>query len=164
MITIKNNKEKELINNCITDGEHLDFAKLMYYKFNSQFVCISKNKWEFYDGNTWIKDDGYLLRIKISDEFREIFIRERSKIMIKNSSQLSVQRQKQTKKKIKILDSIIKKLAMFSFKNGIMKECCNLFHDEHLIFSIKFKVVLKDFRPIPRDLHKIILRYSNVYG
>ena len=159
----KTNKEKELIYDCITHGQHLDFAKLMYYKFNSRFICISKNKWEFYDGDNWIKDDGYLLRIKISNEFREIFIREKSKIMIKNSSQLSVQRQKQTKKILKTFDSIIKKFAMFSFKNGIMKECCNLFHDEHLIFSIRFKVILKDFRQIPRDLHKIILRYLNIY-
>lgn len=170
MITIKNNREKELItesdksnkldlliNNCIIDGEPIDFAKLMYYKFNSKFIYISKNKWEFYDEDNWIRDDGYLLRIKISNEFREIFIKEQNKIMIKQ-----LLKRKETKKKIKILDTIIKKLAMFSFKNSIMKECCHLFYNEHLLFSIKFKVVLKDFRKIPRDLHKIILRYLNI--
>lgn len=75
-------EENKLINNCIRNGGHFDFAKLMYFKFKNEFIR-TKNNWEMYDKETktWnINHNGHTLRIKISEDLKDLFINEKTKI------------------------------------------------------------------------------------
>lgn len=149
-------KKNELIDMCISSLEPLYFAKLMYLLFNKTYICthINKNRWYSYNGSfllsvRWEYDEGgRTLRMKISKEIRNIFVnvkREYSDIIyeydINNDDDKNNVFINDLKKKIKIIDKIIKKLANTYFKDSIMKHCKKLFHSNMLTIKLKRKLV-----------------------
>jgi hypothetical protein len=160
-------EQEKLLNNCIRYGGHFDFAKLMYFKFKNEFIR-TKNNWEMYDGKNWnINHNGYSLRIKISEDLKDLFLNEEMKTNetlevlyegLGDEDYINI-----LKEKLKEIKKINQRLTNTSFKNNIMRECCDLFYDENLLFIIRTKFFFNCNKQIPRDLNQIIFKYLDIY-
>ena len=116
-----------------TTGSHTDVATALYRIYWLDFVCASvgKRRWYHFTNHKWTElDDGVTLRRKFSTEFKNRFE--------KISTDLSWKRQEATEERdkhalsveIKKIETLIGKLGTVHFKQSVMREAAELFHND----------------------------------
>lgn len=118
---------------------HTDVARLILAKFSDQFVCanIKDNVWfGFWDHHWHELDKCSTLRIKISDEMPPIF----EKILQDCNAEYNKASGDEDKSKwYKLMESctrMIKSLKDVSYKNSLVVECAERFHDPAFISKL----------------------------
>ncbi len=117
---------------------HCDLASLMFQEYKYFYKCtnISAKKWYAFENHTWkLIHDGTEIRRILSSELLERFKQIRTKILNEaqvEQSRLNMMGQDTTlppDTRIKELDNVIRSLKTSSFKDAVMRECCELFYD-----------------------------------
>lgn len=113
-----------------------DLANIMYQMCKDQYVCVSvkNNMWYEYKKNKWQRiDSGNSLRLKISRELFHVYMRKSEAYL--NSSQSSNDESEAAKLKLKSykLTDISIMLKTTSWKNNIMREAKEIFHDDTFV-------------------------------
>jgi P4 family phage/plasmid primase-like protien len=132
-------------------------AKSIFMKYSNTFVCsnISKNIWWEFKNHRWVRvQDGYTLKIKLSEEFANEYNKE--------ISEISLQMQKNFSELLRIrrdtYSKIVGKLMNTSFKEIIIRECRNLFYDDKFEQKLDSNVNLLGFENGVYDFEKDIFR------
>jgi len=110
---------------------HYDIAKVVYFMFRYDYVCISikNNMWYEFKNHRWVNCDGaYSLRQKISIDVWRKYMDSIMKLTQQSASELDNDKQKEISEKIKKLNGIAMKLKQSPFKDNIIKECRELFY------------------------------------
>lgn len=122
-----------------------DIARVLYEMFKYQYVCVSsKSKlwYEFKDHRWYECDDGIGLRKKISTDLVKEYCRIISSYnermgKIDNDNDLSSEEKEKEKTKCeertKVLTNIVIKLKTTTFKDNVMRECKELFHEKDFL-------------------------------
>ena len=122
-----------LINKSLNET-HTDIAKVVHYKFQYNFVCVSikNNMWYEFRGHRWVPCDcGHSLRAKISDEIVREYNSQAAYYAQKASNETeSEDSQKQYMETVKKFNNIGLKLKQTAFKDNVMKECREQFYVE----------------------------------
>lgn len=113
------------------DGSTYYIGKALYTKYFDRFTCASlKNDlWYEFRNNKWVPViHGYTLLKEISESFANEYMKLVSKLNLK-ATQLTGMDREELLQKASRVQKIISQLMNISFKEKVMKECKNLFHD-----------------------------------
>ena len=139
-------KNFDSLMNSATSGTEHDVACVIYAKFRDDYKCIdfSKNVWYRWCGHIWVETDrGVDLQVKLSKEIAKEFLKKASKLgedMVQQNRTTCAAGQKdqcgvcEYCKDDNLRDGMNKiytKLKTTKFKDNVMKECRELFFDEH---------------------------------
>ena len=134
---------------------HHDVAKVIYEKFKHDFVCTSNKSKEWYqfDGTRWKElDNGVALRMKLS---KDIVAEYRNfSIYCSEMAKNKPDEEDLWDDRAKACHKAINKLKDVSFKEKIMKECADFFHDAEFINKLDSKQHLIGFENGVYDLNK----------
>lgn len=113
-----------------------DLANILYQMCKDQYVCVSvkNNIWYEYKKNKWQKiDSGNSLRIKISRELYQVYMNKSESCL--SSSQVNLDEADSNKLKMRSykLTDIGLLLKTTSWKNNIMREAKEIFHDDTFV-------------------------------
>lgn len=138
-----------------------DIANILYQMCKDQYVCVSvkNNIWYEYKKNKWQKiDSGNSLRYKISRELYEIYMKK-SEIYL-SSSQNNPDEAESNKLKLRSykLTDISILLKTTSWKNNIMREAKEIFHDDTFIEKLDSNPYLFGFNNYVIDFKNKIHR------
>ena len=117
------------------NGSHNDIAKALYEKYESEYVCVNiANKvWYQFRDHVWTKlDEGVTLRTKISEEIADLYFDIKNgldKDLKHYFSDDNKKMQNDTNNRIKTVMGLIGKLKSAPFKNHIMREAMEVFHN-----------------------------------
>lgn len=138
-----------------SDGEW-DIAQLVFQKFGDVYKCVNiRNKiWYEYSGGRWHEiDSGTTLRLKLSTDLVSLLrvkLRELMAMMTTSSAKPptpeDTKEADELRKKVKILNTICLRLRKTSWKQNIMKECCEHFFDRHFMCKLDQNQDLLCFR------------------
>ena len=122
------------IRRSIENVTNWGIAKVLYEMYKFQFKCSSakRNVWYEFKNHRWIEmDHGIELRSKISNELKKEYCKLMSKCNNTASNDDIDEEEQESAKDVgkKLLD-IIGKLENTTFKDNIIKECKELFHDK----------------------------------
>lgn len=133
-----------------------DLANILYQMYKDEYVCVSikNNIWYEYKKNKWQKiDSGNSLRYKISRELFQIYMKKSETSL--NNSQATLSDEDINKQKLRTykLTDIGVLLKTTSWKNNIMREAKEIFHDDKFIekldsnpYLISFNNYIIDFK------------------
>ena len=113
------------------DGNTYYLAKSVYSKYSDRFVCsaLKGNVWWEFKNNRWHRiEEGYTLKILLSEDFANEYNREIAELSIK-ATQISGFEKEELQNKRTRIDRIVEKLMNNTFKNTLMDECKALFYD-----------------------------------
>jgi P4 family phage/plasmid primase-like protien len=123
----------ELILRC-TSGTHHDVARAIYHMYKYDYVCASiRNKcWYEFREHRWRQSDcAYTLRKKISievvREFLGVAMQYNQMSLMIGTSETDAERYSDVAQK---LNTLCLKLKTTTFKENVMKECCEFFYHE----------------------------------
>ena len=112
------------------DGSSYNVAKTLYTKYRDRFIynpIISS--WYEFKNNKWFKiPDGYTLKLEISEDFANEYIKMINSIN-KKAAKMSGDEKSNLLKKAEQIQKIVKSLMNITFKEKIMKEAVLLFTD-----------------------------------
>jgi P4 family phage/plasmid primase-like protien len=119
----------EILKNSLSNT-HYDIAQVIHHMYQHQFVCVSvKQKvWYEFKNHRWqVSDNGYSLRMRISNEVFKEYIKAANHY---NSIAISCSEDEQQvyAKRATILQGIANKLKTSSYKESLMKECADMFY------------------------------------
>jgi P4 family phage/plasmid primase-like protien len=147
-----------------------DIARVMFEMFKYQHVCasIKYGTWYEFRDHRWHEDDGAIsLRQKISTNLVNEYFRiisdyniEWAKIDMDSdlTSEEKDKRKQEFEEKTKTLSNIMIKLKTTAFKDNIMKECKELFHERGFINKLDENPYLIGFVNGVYDLQKMEFR------
>ena len=147
-----------------------DIARVMFEMFKYQHVCasIKYNSWYEFRDHRWHEDDGAIsLRQKISTNLVNEYFRiisdynvEWAKIDMDTdlTSEEKDKRKQEFEEKTKVLSNIMIKLKTTAFKDNIMRECRELFHEKGFINKLDENQYLIGFENGVYDLQKLEFR------
>jgi P4 family phage/plasmid primase-like protien len=122
-----------LIEISIKTPTHTDIAKVLFRLYEYEFR-YSDQDWYKFKEHLWVKEnDGYSLRMIISNELPKIYgkvITKYNKIITSVDANITEQERDEYKNKTKEIMNIIKQLKTVSFKENLMKESKDNFRDE----------------------------------
>ena len=107
-------------------------AKSFYTKYSDIYVCssIKNNLWWEFNHHRWHRiEDGYTIRILLSEDFQNDYRQDVIDLNIKIMAISNNEDKSFLQNKIKLLNKIIEKLMNIDFKKKIMEECKTLFFD-----------------------------------
>lgn len=142
------------------DGNTYSLAKSIYSKYSDKFVCssISKNLWWEFRKHRWVRvDDGYTLKILLSEDFANEYNREIADVSLKLTQTSGYEREELHSKRGK-LEKIVEKLMNTSFKETLVRESRNLFYDDKFEQKLDSNIHLIGFENGIYDLEKGIFR------
>lgn len=117
-------------------GTHYDIAKIIYEDYKDIFkcTCIKGGGWYVFDGHVWkYTDEGVTLSKKISTEIVARFEKMSSVLTAQRIETDDDSNKDLIEARIKKCEKVIHMLKTHSFKVSVMKECSELFYDEHFI-------------------------------
>lgn len=123
---------------CIKDFTEYDIAKVMKKLYSKLYVCVStkEKRWFHFDGIRWsISESGKHLKRNISTELYEYITQNYMKTSMAEVENNAVTFDQQCEQRLKIAEEFkevqkqCKSLKKTSFKNCIMTECMEVFHD-----------------------------------
>ena len=175
---LQTKKHEALIQNAFLNKGHYSLAMWLYEHYKDEFVCasIEKNIWYQFREHRWhLTSQGIELKKKISNHLRNEVMMFRQKIcleMSKASEQLyeeeddedDEKKNKKSKKdknlqdELKSVNHLLGKLEENSFKNGIMKECQELFYKEEFFNKLDQDINLLHFTNGVLDLKELCFR------
>jgi len=142
------------------NGTHSDLAKALFQKYESEFVCgsIKDKVWFQFENHIWNRvDDGFSLRVKISEEL----VREYEAIgkdLVTKCTNAEEEEQPMYNKRLKNTMQIIGSLKSAPYKNNIMRECTEVFYKPHFIRSLDSNPMLFTFQNGVYDLTQHLFR------
>ena len=142
------------------NGNHYDIAKLMYEEHGTDFVCssITNKTWFYFSGNRWEEiEEGVFLRDKISTDIVEKFALKGGEFFSQAAS-TDKANEKKIYENIKNTQNLISKLKNSSYKNGVMRECCDIFYDRNFKHKLDQNPYLIGFKNGVYDLKLNIFR------
>lgn len=160
-LEIKRKEIQYYIEKSITCTNY-DIARVLYELYKYQFIYCDKEWYEF-KNHRWILDnEGISLRSKISTqlviEYIKLIEAYNQEAIEEEPSEENDEKVDDICKKTKLLSEITKKLKTTSFKNDIMKESKELFHDNELIKKLDENPYLIGFENGIYDLQKMEFR------
>lgn len=157
--------QREDLQNTIEQASstNYDIAKILYDMFGDRYKCasIKHKKWYEFKDHLWHElDGGTTLRKKISQDLVKEYMR-----LISKYNQLATQsddadedeQDAYLKKSEKLVETTLK-LKSTSFKDNVMKECCELFYDPDMLNKLDSNKYLIGFPNGIYDLKKHELR------
>jgi hypothetical protein len=142
------------------DGNTYYLAKSVYAKYADRFVCssITGNIWWEFKNHRWIKiQDGYTLKILLSEDFANEYNREIADISLKLTQVSGIEKEELQSRRSRI-DKIVEKLMNTSFKDLLMKEAKNFFYDNKFDEKLDSNLQLIGFENGVFDLDKGVFR------
>ena len=142
------------------DGNTYYLAKSVYSKYSDRFVCsaLKSNIWWEFKNNRWYRiEEGYTLKILLSEDFANEYNREISELSLKATTISGFEKEALQNKRSKI-DFIVNKLMNNSFKNTLMDECKALFYDSQFEQKLDSNINLIGFENGVYDLEQSIFR------
>jgi P4 family phage/plasmid primase-like protien len=131
---IKSSSIQSHITRSIENVTNWGIAKVLFEMYKFQFKCSSakRNVWYEFKDHRWMEmDQGIELRSKISNELKKEYCKLMSKCNnTASSDDIDEEDQESAKDTGKKLLDIISKLENTTFKDNIVKECKELFHDK----------------------------------
>jgi P4 family phage/plasmid primase-like protien len=155
-------KSKDLdkfIDISVKTQTNYDIANVLFKMYEYEYVYSDKN-WYIYKNHRWSSEtDGMSLRKLISDDLckKYFFIMSKYNQLGSNSEASDAEREEFKKKGRDVLE-IVKKLKTTSFKNNIMTECQELFHDKDFVKKLDTNPYLIGFNNGVYDLNKCEMR------
>lgn len=114
-----------------------DIATVMHRIYHNDFRCasIKDRLWYQYTGHYWKKiDEGTTLRMQISQYLSPLYREEVNKFQsMLMSMEEGDEAYDRVKKKAGKFNNIAIMLKKTGFKNNVMRECCELFHDPEFL-------------------------------
>lgn len=172
-------KHEALIQNAFLNKGHYSLASWLYEHYKDEFVCasIDKNIWYQFKEHRWhLTSQGIELKKKISNHlrnevmiFRQKTCMEMSKAPIEEhydsddedngkKSNNKSKKEKDIQDELKSINQLLGKLEENSFKNGIMKECQELFYKEDFLNKLDQNINLLHFTNGVLDLKELCFR------
>ena len=151
-----NKEEFKIMMKKSLNGNTYYLAKSIHTKYSGRFVCsnISKNIWWEFRNHRWVRvQDGYTLKIELSEGFANEYNKEIADTSLKITQVNGFEREElQTKRKR--LEEIVDKLMNTTFKDLLIKECKNLFYDDKFEQKLDSNINLLGFENGVFDLEK----------
>jgi P4 family phage/plasmid primase-like protien len=141
------------------DGSHHDIAKLLFEDFGTEFVCssIANKTWYQFREHKWEEiEEGVFLRERISADIVKKFSELGGKYFADGSH--ADQNDKNWQENIKRTQKIITNLKMATYKNNIMRECCDVFYNKNFKNLLDTNPYLIAFKNGVYDLKTNIFR------
>lgn len=158
---IKDKNISKYIQISTKTSTNYDIAYVLFMMYRYEFK-YSGNEWYIFKNHTWNKEqDGMSLRQKISTELFEKFMKVISDFNAAASSDdinITEEEKEEYKKKSKDVFEITKLLKTTNFKDKVMKECTELFHDKEFMTKLDENHYLIGFANGIYDLKKGELR------
>ena len=142
------------------DGNTYYLAKSVYSKYSDRFVCsaLKSNIWWEFKNNRWHRiEEGYTLKILLSEDFANEYNREISELSLKAIVVSGIEKEELQNKRSRI-DKIVDKLMNNTFKNTLMDECKALFYDSQFEQKLDSNINLVGFENGIYDLEQCIFR------
>lgn len=132
-IQVKNSTIDKHIDDTIYDATEWDLAYILYLMFKDKYVCssITHKHWYVFNNNRWEKDEGQRLRMAISKDLYELYIKKQEKCMAEVHSGQDEESNSKIQRKIKMIAQIGIKLKKTNDKNNIMREAMEIFYDRN---------------------------------
>ena len=160
---IKDENTKNYIENSI-DGSNTDIANVLYSEYSDMFTCasISNKIWYKFNGIIWEHiEEGKDLRLKISNELPQRYLellRKFREEMIEAEQKGSKGEVAMWERKAKSCSILIKNLSTTSFKNNVMREAMDIFHNEKFKHRLDVNPYLIAFKNGIFDLRQNVFR------
>ena len=151
---------KSYIENSIS-GTNVDIANTLFQLFKDQFKCVSSRNsvWYEFKEHRWVEVDGNVsIRIKISTDLFDVYQLRFESLSEELALTESEENHEKIMKKIKAITDIMTKLKNSSFKDNIMKECKDLFHDSEFYKKLDENIYLVGFKNGVLDLRTLEFR------
>ena len=175
---VQTKKNEALIQNSFLNKGHYSLACWLFEHYKDEFVCasIEKNIWYQFKEHRWyLTSQGIELKKKISTHLRNEVMIFRQKVLMEMSkvpdqeqydsddenekkSNNKSKKEKDIQDEIKSITSLLGKLDENSFKNGIMKECQELFYKEDFFNKLDQDINLLHFTNGVLDLKELCFR------
>jgi P4 family phage/plasmid primase-like protien len=142
------------------DGNTYYLAKSVYAKYSDRFVCsdLKTNTWWEFRNHRWNKiQEGYTLKILLSEEFANEYNLEIADISIQATKVSGIEKEELQQKLARIY-KIIEKLMNNTFKKTLMDECKSLFYDNKFEDKLDSNIQLMGFENGVYDLEKGVFR------
>ena len=142
------------------DGNTYFLAKSVYAKYSDRFVCssITKNIWWEFKHHRWNRvQDGYTLKILLSEDFANEYNREIAEISLKLTQVSGIEKEELQSRRTRY-DKIVENLMNTHFKETLVKECKNLFYDDLFEQKLNSNLNLIGFENGIFDLEKGVFR------
>jgi hypothetical protein len=113
------------------DGNTYYLAKSIHIKYSDRFVCsaIKSNIWWEFKNHRWTRvEEGYSLKILLSEDFANEYNIEIAEISLKATTVAGIEKEELQQKRSRI-DKIVVQLMKNVFKNTLIDECKSLFYD-----------------------------------
>lgn len=164
-------KSENLIHNALLNKGQHSLAAWLHEQFKDQFVCasIDKDMWYEYKEHRWhLTSKGVELRKKITSTLIQAIQKERGKVYqelshVNNNEDedMSDKRKnlnKELQEEVNTINRLISKLEENTYKNGIMKECQELFYDKYFLQKLDQDPELMHFTNGILDLRELRFR------
>ena len=142
------------------DGNTYYLAKSVYSKYSDRFVCsaIKGNVWWEFKNHRWIRiEEGYSLKVILSEDFANEYNKEIAEISLKATVVSGIEKEELQQRRTRI-DKIVEKLMNNSFKNTLMDECKSIFYDSTFEQKLDSNIYLIGFENGIYDLEQSIFR------
>jgi len=142
------------------DGNTYYLAKSVYSKYSDRFVCsaIKGNVWWEFKNHRWIRiEEGYSLKVILSEDFANEYNKEIADISLKATVVSGIEKEELQQRRTRI-DKIVEKLMNNSFKNILMDECKSIFYDSTFEQKLDSNIHLLGFDNGIYDLEQGIFR------
>jgi len=177
---LQTKKHEALIQNALLNKGQYSLASWLYEHYKDEFVCasIEKNIWYQFKEHRWHQTtQGIELKKKISNHLRNEVMLFRQKVCLEMSkvpeqyydsddeddnnnkkSNKKSNKDKDLQDELKTINQLLGKLEENSFKNGIMKECQELFYREDFLNKLDQNINLLHFTNGVLDLKELCFR------
>jgi len=142
------------------NGDTYYLAKSVYSKYSDRFVCsaLKSNTWYEFKNHKWYRiEEGYTLKILLSEDFANEYNREIAEISLKATNTSGFEKEELQNKRSHI-DKIVKNLMNNNFKNTLMDECKCLFYDPKFEQKLDSNIELIGFENGVYDLEQGLFR------
>jgi P4 family phage/plasmid primase-like protien len=155
-----NKEEFKNIMNKSLSGNTYFLAKSIHAKYSDRYICssIKNNIWWEFRNHKWIRiDEGYTLKMHLSEDFANEYNKEISEISIMITKTTGINREELIRRRSS-LESIVEKLMNNTFKKTLMDECKALFYDDLFDKKLDENTNLIGFENGVYDLEQNIFR------
>ena len=142
------------------DGNTYFLAKSVYSKYSDRFVCssIKSNCWWEFKNHRWNRiEEGYTLKILLSEDFANEYNREIAEVSLRATQITGMEKEELQQRRMRI-DKIVEKLMNNLFKKTLLDECKSLFYDSTFEQKLDSNVYLVGFENGVYDLEQTCFR------
>jgi hypothetical protein len=155
-----NKEEFKIIMNKSINGNTYFLAKSIHAKYSDRYICasIKNNTWWEFKNHRWVRiEEGYTLKMALSEDFANEYNKEIADISIMITQCTGYQKEELMNKRSK-METIVKNLMNNPFKKTLMDECKALFYDDMFDRKLDENIQLIGFENGIYDLEQNIFR------